>query len=379
MTGDIFVVQADGSLVGLSLKPYDSEALLQALLARYPDLLAGGQIDPDSPRRWLFVSREAGVPGELGGGDRWAVDHLFLDQDGIPTLVEVKRSTDTRIRREVVGQMLDYAANAVVYWPVETIRGRFLSRCDGEGVDADAALLALLGPERDPNAFWEQVKTNLQAGRVRLIFVADTIPSELRRVVEFLNGQMNPAEVLALEVPQFVGGALQTLAPRIIGRTEQARSVKSAGEQRQRQWDEAAFFEDLTNRGGETAARAARGILGWAKAARAEIWWGRGLTDGSFSLGARCGRKTQYFLSCWTYARVEVTFQYLKTAAPFNSPELREALRHRLNEIPGITIDAEAIGLRPRIELAVLGASTELLSRFTGVLDWLKRQIEDAA
>ena len=28
-----------------------------------------------------------------------------------PTLVEVKRSSDTRIRREVVGQMLDYAAN----------------------------------------------------------------------------------------------------------------------------------------------------------------------------------------------------------------------------------------------------------------------------
>jgi len=40
-----------------------------------------------------------------------------LDQDAIPTIVEVKRSTDTRIRREVVGQMLGYAANAVVYCP----------------------------------------------------------------------------------------------------------------------------------------------------------------------------------------------------------------------------------------------------------------------
>jgi hypothetical protein len=32
----------------------------------------------------------------------------------VPTLLEVKRSSDTRIRREVVGQMLDYAANGVV-------------------------------------------------------------------------------------------------------------------------------------------------------------------------------------------------------------------------------------------------------------------------
>ena len=67
------------------------------------------------------------VPSEEGGGWRWSLDHLFLDQDGIRTLVEVKRSTDSRIRREVVGQMLDYAANAVVYWPVEEIRSTFRS------------------------------------------------------------------------------------------------------------------------------------------------------------------------------------------------------------------------------------------------------------
>ena len=65
------------------------------------------------------------MPSEEGGVLRWSVDHLFLDQDAIPTIVEVKRSRDTRIRREVVGQMLDYAANAVVYWPVETVRAEF--------------------------------------------------------------------------------------------------------------------------------------------------------------------------------------------------------------------------------------------------------------
>jgi hypothetical protein len=35
--------------------------------------------------------------------------------------VEVKCNIDTRIRPEVVGQMLDYVANAVVYWPVEAL------------------------------------------------------------------------------------------------------------------------------------------------------------------------------------------------------------------------------------------------------------------
>jgi hypothetical protein len=31
-----------------------------------------------------------------------------------------------------------------------------------------------------------------------VVFVSDEIPRELRRVVEFSNGQMNPAEVIAI-------------------------------------------------------------------------------------------------------------------------------------------------------------------------------------
>ncbi len=55
------------------------------------------------------------------------MDHLFVDQAGVPTIVEVKRSSDARIRREVVGQMLDYAANAVVYWNLDHLRAMFES------------------------------------------------------------------------------------------------------------------------------------------------------------------------------------------------------------------------------------------------------------
>ncbi len=132
-------------------------------------------MDDNEPRRWLLISREVGIPGEEGGGERWSLDHLFLDQDATPTLVEVKRSSDTRIRREVVGQMLDYAANAVLYWPVETIRARFEKTCEQTGLDPASALAEFLGGG-DVEAFWQKAKTNLQAGKIRLVFVADEIP-----------------------------------------------------------------------------------------------------------------------------------------------------------------------------------------------------------
>ncbi len=147
MSGGIFLLQGDESLIEMREQAYDSEAVLQRLLAQYPNLLAGDQINRAEPRRWLLVAREMGVPGEEVGGDRWSLDHLFLDQDGVPTLVEVKRSADTRIRREVVGQMLDYAANAVVYWPVERIRARFEAGQTTTGADPTLAINEFLGPE----------------------------------------------------------------------------------------------------------------------------------------------------------------------------------------------------------------------------------------
>ena len=121
--GRIFLVgPAEGTLVPMDEAEYPTEDILQQLLVTYPDLLPGEQITPEAPRRWLLVAREMAVPDPDGLGDRWSLDHLYLDQDGIPTFVECKRATDTRIRREVVAQMLDYAANGLKHWSMDRLR-----------------------------------------------------------------------------------------------------------------------------------------------------------------------------------------------------------------------------------------------------------------
>ena len=227
MSGHIFNIQDDGTLVEMNVEPFENEDIFQELLERYPNLLAGDQINSSDPRRWLLVKREMGVPSEDKGADRWSLDHLFIDQDAIPTLVEVKRASDTRIRREVVGQMLDYAANSVIHWPLEKIQAEYEKQCSADGADPDERLEDFLTGEKEPEDFWQAVKTNLQAGKIRMLFVADVIPPELRRIVEFLNVQTDPAEVLAVEIKHFVGTGLKTLVPRIIGQTAEAESRKS--------------------------------------------------------------------------------------------------------------------------------------------------------
>jgi len=104
----LFLRQGD-QLLRMRETEYEREAVLQELLERHPEVLAGGS--DDGSATWLLIKREAHVA--LGEDEplRGMLDHLFLDADGVPTLVDVKRSSDTRIRREVVGQLLDYAAD----------------------------------------------------------------------------------------------------------------------------------------------------------------------------------------------------------------------------------------------------------------------------
>src|SRR5260370_41656299 len=85
-------------LAALAEQAYATEDVLQKLVEDYPELLAGDD-ERGEPRRWLLVAREVALASEDAGTGRWSVDHLFVDQDGVPRLVAAKRSSDTRIRR----------------------------------------------------------------------------------------------------------------------------------------------------------------------------------------------------------------------------------------------------------------------------------------
>ena len=101
MAGPIYHLDGLGNATALENRPCDAEATLQKLLADHPEVLAGEQTDAARQPKWLLIQREMPVPGEEGGSGKWSLDHLFLDQDGVPTFVEVKRSTNRELRREV--------------------------------------------------------------------------------------------------------------------------------------------------------------------------------------------------------------------------------------------------------------------------------------
>ena len=124
-TEGVLFLKLEGKLVVLRQEPYDSEELLQRALADFSDVLAGSSTAGGTPRPLLVVRRAMGVPKAEGAGATWSLDHLFVDSAGVPVVVECKRSSDTETRHHVIGQMLDYAANGVRYWPPADLRAAF--------------------------------------------------------------------------------------------------------------------------------------------------------------------------------------------------------------------------------------------------------------
>jgi hypothetical protein len=371
----IYLLNESSKLVAMEEASYDSEKLLQELLAKHPDLLAGEQIDADEPRRWLLVRREMAVPSDEDNTRKWSLDHLFLDQDAIPTLVEVKRSSDSRIRREVVGQMLDYAANAVVYWPVEEIIAEFELRCKADGRDPESELSNHLGEQYDSAHFWQQVKTNLQAGRIRMVFIADKIPPALRRVVEFLNKQMDPAEVLAIEIKQFVGEGVKTLVPRVIGQTESAR-VGRTPRGPKKKWDEPALLLALHESQSDVAAKVAKSLIDWASSLVTDVWWGEGGEVGSYTPVLERGSTKHYLFRMTTHGFLVFRFDWLCRNGPFNDAIVGKELREKIRGLPAVTFPGGDQGMSARIPLKTLSDDTAM-SKVKAAVEWMIQKIRN--
>lgn len=350
--------------VSMTETPYDSEGVLQALIAQHPEVLAD---EHAGQGRLLLVRREAGVSDQADAGGRWSLDHLYVDSDGIPTLVEVKRSSDTRGRREVVAQMLDYAANAKISFSPERMAAWLEEDAEARGTTAAQMLSDVLGIE-DPDVFWATVATNLDAERFRLVFVSDVIPPELRQIIEFLNGQMAQTEVLAIEVKQYVDDRAQhqTIVPRVIGNTETAKRTKRAQSSR-RATDRTSLIAALADRDAG-AADAAEALLDWGEQhPDLSIIWNRA-GDIAFAYG-------KSLLRVWEEGTVEVKVQTLrKLDSGWDDDERIEQLLQRLENIDGVQFTNNRRQW-PRTPLAPL-ADPRKREAFLGAIDDVVRELD---
>ncbi|MGY1690386.1 hypothetical protein [Geodermatophilus sp. SYSU D01105] len=273
MTDSAIFLAVEGSLTALRRADYDSEDVLQQALAQFPELIAGVGTAGESAKL-LLVRREMPVMAAEGIG--LSLDHLFIDQSGVPVLVEVKRASDTRARREVVAQMLDYAANGVATWQND-LRDA-VAQAAGE-TDPGTYLQEQLGVE-DVEAFWATVEDNLRVGKIRLVFLADRLAPGLVRIIEFLNEQMRDVEVLGIELPQYTApGGQVVYVPRVVGRTAAAVETKQRRAKRA-PWAEQTLLDAAAEARTPEEVDLVRRLIQDVKTRGGRFSWGSGSTAG---------------------------------------------------------------------------------------------------
>ena len=279
----VYRVVGDRQTVSMTrLHCRNEEKELQDLLEANLQLIPGEQINAEEPRRWLLLKRELPVEDPATGENRWSLDFLLLDQDAVLTLVECKRFRDVRAKREVIGQMLDYAANALHYLTREKFGAFIAEQARQSGVDADTFVRDFDARDATSvDALFENVQNKVAEGEVRLVFFMEEAPPELRSVVLFLNKQMDRAEVLIVEAKQFEHDGDPIVVPSLYGYTEEARRIKktvtvrSASERRS--WDEQTFQADVVRRLDDRSAKTVLLLYERLSAARGiEIRWGSG-------------------------------------------------------------------------------------------------------
>ena len=291
------------------------ESRLQEIVEKNPELLSREWDEP--PRKLFLISREQQVHAEEDGSNSFSLDHLLVDSEGVPILVEVKRSTDTRIRREVAAQMLDYACRASS-WDIATLKASF-ERNNAGRHDAEELF--------DNPEFWNRVSANLGAEHFRLVFVADRIPETLRILIEFMDRAMNNIEVYGVELkPYKTADGTMLLSSSIVGNSLDARSKPTYPSRGA--WTRESFFDRVEKREGAAVAEAAEDLMTRCATLGLGGAFGKGETLANYMVkdnGATVFQIGQAYGRFFLYLSYK-DFRKLDTCREWENEKLRDAI-----------------------------------------------------
>lgn len=242
---------------------YEKEKHLQTIIAKNPSLLLRSEDDPEL----MLVMRETPIAENSDNNNAFSLDHLFVDKEGIPVLCEVKRSTDTRIRREVVAQMIDYAARISLSY-VSVLRKSF------EEINGKAH-------ECNTDKFWNTVSSNLSSNKFRLVFAADKIPDSLAMLVKFLDRNMQNINVYAVEITRFENNNSSFLTTKIIGNSE---FIKTKLDPRNPiEWDKDSYNDYLRKSAFRHLDNISNRIIAFLGSSEFDCWYGKGNSHPTFN------------------------------------------------------------------------------------------------
>ncbi len=335
----ILIRTGDGAWSEPAHTGYENEASLQQLIAERPSLIPG-------------VSERAIACREFSSGVGPA-DVVILDESGAITLVECKRAANPQVRREIVGQVLDYASRL---WGMQVDEFEAAWRRAAKTGTSPLSAFDELGSETR-----EGLAESLEAGRMRLVLAVDQVNDDLKRIVEYLNSiTLAEVAVFVIELQRAQHDGVEVLIPTAYG--AELASAKGRHDRAVRErWPVEAFVEwgEQHDPDGVRAYQALRERL-------LELGWrmngGRASTpsmNASIEVGALGGiRKWPITFHADEQRGLHLNLRFNDFVG---TPELAESIAVAVNDaVPGIIeidrVRAVSFATKPRIYFTQLGA-----------------------
>jgi hypothetical protein len=178
------VITKNGAISRLQRVPFQeksfSEQWIQDMLFQNPLLLPIDEIDPSfSPL--IPLGREISTPAG-------SIDNLFITPEGNITIVETKLWRNPEARREVVGQILDYAKELNKWTFTELNEAIKVNSKIGNNLGIIDIIRSHESiDEGDEQYLIDSISKNLKRGRFLLLIVGDGIRESVEDMVEYLN------------------------------------------------------------------------------------------------------------------------------------------------------------------------------------------------
>ena len=194
-----------------------AESPLRDLIYAHPEILPVAQLEPE-------IGRIVAVATEVNLSGAGFIDVLLVSEHGRLIIVECKLWRNPQARREVVGQILDYARELARYG-YDDLQRVISSRVGRRGnVLYDLAREA--GSTMSEADFGDRVSRDLPAGRFLLLIAGDGITEGTQRIGEYLGAQAGLAFDFGLiEIAEYrfvdpdTGAERRIVQPRLLART----------------------------------------------------------------------------------------------------------------------------------------------------------------
>lgn len=319
------------------------------------------------------------------------LDGLFIDKYGIFTILEVKRAADSRTRREVLVQLLDYgsafnritwrqlAAELLVYDSSNILED---TEVEPDSVLAQKWFVELYGKNHatEPliDEFSQKIARNLEKGYIRLIDATEIIDQTLVDLAHYVThgNQSFSLGLCELSIEELGESNKLYLNPHLKFSSNRFPSEAYDFSPRfrrkgQREWNKETFMADLGDHAGAQAQETAEKIMDWVDSHKPGMYphWGKGISIGYFYPRVKADPQTRSLFALLSTGKIEMSY----VDKPI-SEETKGELFNRLKQIDP-NLSEKILSTWSSMSLEQLADESKLDEFFT-IYEWIYDEVQ---